>query len=207
MKFICVEGSIGAGKSTLLPLLAAQIGYVHLLEPVDQDPIFREKLQRFTSNPKCVHARNDFQMYMTNQRFELLNSLPEGNYLIERSLLSDLVFTHACMSSYEGTPEEAALHMESYRHLIGRINDYPKMDACLYLKTSPVTAYQRMLGRGRKEEKGTPLSYMVDVSNYHDAVLPQVCRKMGTKLVTVNWDYPTDVTQLVQTMLAEGVKL
>ena len=198
MKFITIEGNIGAGKSTLLPKLAEALGYTYLLEPVDTDSTFQTLLKAFTKNPSCVYARNAFQEYMTEQRFNLLTGLEEGNYLIERSLLSDLVFTHACMSNYENTAADAAHHMDCYKHLISRLLEYPKMDLCLYLQTTPEVAYQRMLGRGRKEELGTPLSYIKDLSLFHDAVLPQVCRKAGTKFVTVDWDIPRSAESIIK---------
>ena len=189
MRIVAVEGNIGAGKSTLLPKLAAMTGYTPLLEPVDSDERFRELLLRFTQNPNCVHARNEFQMYMTNQRADLLKGLdPDGKYIIERSLLSDLVFTHATMSQYENSAEDAQKHMDCYKHLISRLLDYPTIDVCLYLRTSPEVAYSRMRNRNRGEEEGTPLNYLRDLSAFHDAVLPQVCRKAGTRLLTFDWD-------------------
>lgn len=197
MRIICVEGNIGAGKSTLLPKLAEAVGAKFLLEPVDSDGEFRRLLEAFLKGG--VDERNTFQMYMTNQRADMLTGLdPHGFYIIERSLLSDLVFTHATMAQYENTPEEAARHMDCYKHLIARICDYPKMDKCLYLKTTPKVSYDRMLSRGRVEEAGTPLSYLEDVSAFHDAVLPQVCRKAGTELVTVDWDEGMPLEDLVE---------
>lgn len=201
MKIITVEGNIGTGKSTLLPKLAEALGAEYLLEPVDTDGEFQRLLGNFTSNPKDVDARNEFQMYMTNQRADLLIGLdPEGTYVIERSLLSDLVFTHACMANYENTPEDAARHMDCYKHLIARIHDYPTMDVCLYLKADPSVSYSRMQKRGRKEEKGVPLNYLEDLSNFHDAVLPQVCRKAGTKLITVDWNEPVPAKYVADTI-------
>lgn len=208
MKLICVEGNIGSGKSTLLPKLAEAIGYEYILEPVDTDDEFKRLLGEFTSNPNSVEARNNFQMYITNQRADLLVGLdPDGKYLIERSLLSDLVFTHACMANYENTPEDAAHHMDCYKHLISRLMDYPTIDVCVYLKTTPFVAYQRMRKRGRAEEMSTPLEYIKDLSAFHDAVLPQVCRKAGTKLVTVSWDNPAGADMVVDMIKASGFKL
>lgn len=208
MKIVCVEGNIGAGKSTLLPELAEVLGYVYLLEPVDQDDEFKRLLGLFCANPASVGARNDFQMYLTNQRADMLKDLdPNGKYLIERSLLSDLVFTHACMANYEASAEDAAKHMDCYKHLISRLMDYPTIDVCIYLKTTPFVAYNRMRKRGRAEEMGTPISYIADLSRYHDAVLPQVCRKTGTRLVEINWDIPTSAGSLLAELAANGVRL
>lgn len=208
MKIVCVEGNIGSGKSTILPELAKAIGYEYLLEPVDTDGEFGRLLEEFSANPACVKARNNFQMYITNQRADIFaNANPDGKYLIERSLLSDLVFTHACMANYENTPEDAAEHMDCYKHLISRIHDYPKIDICIYLKTTPYVSYNRMRKRGREAEMSTPLSYLADLSAFHDAVLPQVCRKAGTRLVTLNWDIPKSAGAMLAELAANGIKL
>lgn len=208
MKIICVEGNIGAGKSTILPELAKELHCVPLLEPVDTDPEFQRLLGEFTAHPASVKARNNFQMYMTNQRADLLKGLDTSkNYIIERSLLSDLVFTHACMANYENTPDDAAYHMDCYKHLISRIHDYPTIDYCIYLQTTPLTAYNRMRKRGRKEEESVGLNYITDLSRFHDAVLPQVCRKAGTALFTVNWDNPRTAKELVEELVVKGMRV
>lgn len=205
MKLIAVEGNIGAGKSTLLAPLAEGLGYEHILEPVDTDLEFQRLLAEFVNKPSDVHARNEFQMYMTNQRAELLKGLdPNGKYIIERSLLSDVVFTHACMGNYESTAEDAAFHMDSYKHLISRLVDYPTIDVCLYLSTNPHIAHRRVLRRDRKQERGYELSYLQDVSAFHDAVLPQVCRKAGTTLVKVNWDVFRPVDEIIKLLKETG---
>ena len=194
---ICIEGNIGSGKSTLLPKLAAMLQAVTILEPVDTDPEFQRLLGLFSCDPSNVNARNNFQYYITTQRSNLLKNLnPNKRYVIERSLLSDLVFTHACMSNYENTVEDAAKHMDCYKHLIAKIHDYPTIDYCLYLKTKPEIAYQRMRKRARPEEMTLSLRYLTDLSAFHDAVLPQACHKMGTTLIEVDWDNPNAIDLL-----------
>ncbi|MGR5265319.1 deoxynucleoside kinase [Photobacterium damselae] len=196
---ICIEGNIGSGKSILLPKLAAILQATPILEPADTDPEFQRLLGLFSHNPSDVHARNNFQRYITSQRANLLKGLDsDGLYIIERSLLSDLVFTHACMSNYENTPEDAATHMDCYKHLIAKIHDYPTIDYCIYLKTDPSVAFKRMKQRGREEESSLTLDYLTDISAFHDAVLPQVCRKMGTQLIEINWDNPESLHNLVE---------
>ncbi|CEO41596.1 deoxynucleoside kinase [Photobacterium kishitanii] len=194
---ICIEGNIASGKSTLLPKLAAMLQATTILEPVDSDTEFQRLLGLFSFNPADVNARNNFQYYITTQRANLLKNLnPNNCYIIERSLLSDLVFTHACMSNYENTIEDAAKHMDCYKHLIAKIHDYPTIDYCIYLKTKPEIAYQRMKKRARPEEMTLSLRYLQDISAFHDAVLPQACRKMGTELIEVNWNNPNAIELL-----------
>ncbi|UJF19490.1 deoxynucleoside kinase [Vibrio sp. SS-MA-C1-2] len=205
MKLISVEGNIGAGKSTLLPKLAEALGFHYLLEPVDSDPEFLRLLTEFNKETDSVSARNNFQRYMTNLRADMLKNVDQnGSYIIERSLLSDLVFTHATMANYEKTAEDAGQHMDCYKHLIGRLLDYPVVNVCVYLRTTPKISYDRMYNRGREAEMKTPLSYIEDLSTFHDAVLPQACRKSGTHLITVNWDQPqSNIDDLVETIKAK----
>lgn len=55
-----------------------------------------------------------------------------------------------------------------------------------------------MKQRGREEESSLTLDYLTDISAFHDAVLPQVCRKMGTQLIEINWDNPESLHNLVE---------
>ena len=185
MKLIVVEATIGAGKSTVLSQLAEKIGYTYLLEPVDSDSTFAELLKDFTQNPTDTAIRLKFQRYITDSRSSLLKDIPDGNYLIERSLFSDLVFSQVNMLGMERPDGE---YISYYYDIINRLKDYPRVDAVVYLRTTPEIAHSRMMSRGRDAENGTPLSYMQDLHNYHEACLPQICREYNSQLLTFEWD-------------------
>lgn len=205
-KIICVEGNIGAGKSTLLPKLAAALKATPILEPVDSDPQFQFLLGEFSRDPLNVDARSNFQCYISAQRTELFKTLDaNGVYIIERSLLSDLVFTHAGIANYANSIEDVAKHMACYKHLIEQVKNDPIMSYCIYLKTDPTVAFERMRHRGRTEEMDLDLGYISDIDAFHDAVLPQACRKMGTQLITVDWNEPMTVEVLVPQLVAAGL--
>lgn len=184
MKIIAVEANIGVGKSTLIPQLAEELGYKQIQEPVD-DPKFLELLKGFTDNPNDTGKRLEFQRYITESRAALLEDLPDGNYVIERSLFSDLIFSQVNMLSMERPDGE---YLGYYYDIIDRLKDYPKIDAIVYLRCAPGVAYSRMKGRGRDAENGTPLEYIKDLHNYHEACLPQICREYDTPLVPVDWN-------------------
>lgn len=185
MRLIAVEGSIGTGKSTLLPKLAEKLGYTYLLEPVDSDPVFAKLLKAFTDNPTNTAIRLDFQRYITESRANLLKDIPDGNYLIERSLFSDLIFSNTNMLELE-RPD--GIYQGYYYDIIDRLKEYPKVDAIIYLRTTPEVVYDRMVARSRDAEAGTPLHYLQELHLAHEAGLPQICRVYDTPLLTFDWD-------------------
>ncbi|WP_422445081.1 deoxynucleoside kinase [Endozoicomonas sp. ALB091] len=183
--FVAVEANIAAGKSTLLPKLAAELGWDAIQEPVN-DPEFTRLLQEFTDHPNDAVKRIQFQEYITNRRASIVEQLPtDRNYLIERSLYSDLIFTQANFLGMVKPDERYMLH---YCEIQRRLKDYPVISAVIYLRTAPNIAHSRLIERARSAEDGTPLTYLCDIHNYHEAILPQICRSMGTPLITVNWD-------------------
>ncbi|WP_281648616.1 deoxynucleoside kinase [Parendozoicomonas sp. Alg238-R29] len=201
--FVAVEANIAAGKSTLLPQLAEELGWESLKEPVD-DPRFTELLEDFTKHPHDANRRICFQKYITERRANLVKNLDTSkNYLIERSLYSDLIFSQANFLSME---QPSAMYMDYYYDIKRRLHDYPRISAVVYLRTTPEVAYGRLISRGRNAEDGTPLAYIKDLHNFHEACLPQICREMNTPLLNLEWDNfgcKTEVAQMVLNIIAE----
>ncbi|WP_263078964.1 deoxynucleoside kinase [Endozoicomonas sp. Mp262] len=197
--FVAIEANIAAGKSTLLPKLAAELDWDPIQEPVD-DPEFTRLLEAFTRNPTDSLRRIEFQQYITERRASIVESLPTNrNYLIERSLYSDLIFTQANFLFMDQPDERYMLH---YCEIQKRLKDYPTIGAVVYLKTTPEVAHDRLLKRARIAESGTPLDYIRDIHHYHEAILPQICRSMKTPLITIDWnDYGCE-RELAKTIIA-----
>lgn len=183
MKLIAIEGNISAGKSTLLESLVRHLNAVtgeewkQIVEPVDSDPEFHRLLKQFISNPDDADKRIEFQMYLTNQRSELLKDIPDGNYIIERSLFSDLVFSHANFLTME---RPSAHYMSYYYDIKDRLKDYPQVDLILYLDRDPVACFNTAMERDRDGESGYTPEYFVDLHKFHKACLPQIAREYST---------------------------
>ena len=183
--FVAIEANIAAGKSTLLPQLAEELGWEHIQEPVN-DPKFAELLEDFTQYPHDANRRIQFQKYITVRRANLVKELDSNkNYLIERSLYSDLIFSQANFLSME---QPSAMYMDYYYDIKRRLNDYPRISTVVYLRTTPEVAFNRLISRGRTAENGTPLEYIRDLHLFHEACLPQICREMQTPLIELDWD-------------------
>lgn len=182
MKLVVIEGNVGAGKSTVLPAICDNLTALTnqpweiLLEPVDTDPEFHRLLKQFIEFPTDANKRAEFQNYMTVNRAELLKSVPDGNYILERSLFSDLVFTHTNMLTTSCPTGE---YWNAYWEIARRLEDYPKPDALVYLSRDPKACYDSAVARDREGESGYDLDYFQDLHRFHLACLPQSTRKYG----------------------------
>ena len=187
MKIVAIEANIAAGKSTLLVPLAAALtektgaNWSVIKEPVDEDPVFLELLQVFVENPHDANARVAFQLYITASRQRLLNNIPEGNYVIERSLFSDIVFCHV---NFLMTEQPSARYMSYFYQIKDNLQRYPHIDLVVYIDRDARACFNDCMARARPGEDKYTLDYFEDVKAFHDACLPQITRQYGSTLLT-----------------------
>lgn len=185
---IAIEGNIGVGKSTLLPKLISELNehsnekWQLIIEDVDTDPEFQRLLKAFTVDPT---KRIEFQRYITNKRADICQNLDTSyNYVIERSLFSDLVF---CQANLAEACRPDGKDLDYYYDIQDKLKDYPQVSAVIYLKSDPVISYTRMVERARDAEAGTSQEYLQLISDCHDTFLPHICRRYNTQLITQEW--------------------
>jgi len=187
VKIVAIEANIAAGKSTLLEPLAAALtdktgaNWSVIKEPVDEDPVFLELLQVFVENPHDADARVAFQLYITASRQRLLNNIPEGNYVIERSLFSDIVFCHV---NFLMTEQPSARYMSYFYQIKDNLQRYPHIDLVVYIDRDATACFNDCMARARPGEDKYTLDYFEDVKAFHDACLPQITRQYGSTLLT-----------------------
>jgi len=187
VKIAAIEANIAAGKSTLLVPLAAALtektgaNWSVIKEPVDEDPVFLELLQVFVENPHDADARVAFQLYITASRQRLLNNIPEGNYVIERSLFSDIVFCHV---NFLMTEQPSARYMSYFYQIKDNLQRYPHIDLVVYIDRDATACFNDCMARARPGEDKYTLDYFEDVKAFHDACLPQITRQYGSTLLT-----------------------
>ncbi len=187
MKIVAIEANIAAGKSILLVPLAVALtektgaNWSVIKEPVDEDPVFLELLQVFVENPHDADARVAFQLYITASRQRLLNNIPEGNYVIERSLFSDIVFCHV---NFLMTEQPSARYMSYFYQIKDNLRRYPHIDLVVYIDRNARACFNDCMARARPGEDKYTLDYFEDVKAFHDACLPQITRQYGSTLLT-----------------------
>lgn len=187
MKIVAIEANIAAGKTTLLEPLAQALSektgasWKVIREPVDEDPVFLELLQVFVENPRDADARVAFQLYITRSRQALLQDIPDGNYVIERSLFSDIVFCHV---NFLMTEQPSARYMSYFYQIKHYLKSYPQIDLVVYVDRDVEACFNACMARGRAGESEYTLGYFADLKAFHDACLPQITRQYGSKLLT-----------------------
>ncbi|WP_028115327.1 deoxynucleoside kinase [Ferrimonas senticii] len=201
-ELVAVEGNIGVGKSTLVPKLVEHLNRMDdrpwkmILEDVDTNPEFKRLLAEFTQDPT---KRINFQRFITNHRAELCADLdPNYNYVLERSLYSDLVF---CQANLQEACRPDGEDLTYYYDIWDKLDAYPRVTSVMYLRSNPMIAFNRMINRARDAENGTPLSYIKLISDCHDTFLPHICERKGTLLLTEQWDNFGDSERLAKRIL------
>ena len=89
MSYISLEANIGVGKSTLLPLLAKELDVNHVEEDLSEDSSFLKALGEYNKDSSTAI---DLQLTINKYRVKVAKETLMGVHLVERSMLSDLVF-------------------------------------------------------------------------------------------------------------------
>jgi deoxyadenosine/deoxycytidine kinase len=163
---VSIEGSIGTGKSTLLAQLS------HLLDckiyPERLDDTFLKCLGDFNDDPTRYAAA--LQEHIMRMRVDLAKEIhdKEGLHIIERSVISDVVFSYVMRGN-------GFLEQRFYNQYIEKarreLEERP-LDLVLYLRADAEVSFRRQLGRGREEESNVSLTYLQDLADSHDIWIP-----------------------------------
>jgi deoxyadenosine/deoxycytidine kinase len=169
---ISIEGNIGSGKSTFVEFLRCKCqNVVFLQEPVDEWTLITDKqgesiLAKFYKDQDTYSF--SFQMMAYISRLALLKKSVEENpnaiIVTERCLLTDReVFAQML---YDDNKIEEVNYQIYLKWFDTFYDDFP-ISQFVYLRTTPETAYERVLKRNREDET-IPLSYLQRCSDYHD---------------------------------------
>lgn len=174
---VSIEGNIGSGKSTLLEKLS------HILDckvyPEKLDETFLERLSDFNRDP--LRYAQALQEHIMNMRIALAKELygKEGLHIIERSVISDVVFAH--VMERDGHIDQTFYHQ--YVLLARRELEERPLDLVLYLRTDAEVSFRRQLERAREEESNVSLEYLQALEKSHNIWLP-----MHTHYHNINYE-------------------
>ena len=185
---IAFEGNIGAGKSTFINYLKKNMTYlfgkkvIYIEEPLHlwQNLGGVDMLKKFYSNQEKYAF--EFQMLATISRLKMLEESIKINknvvYVIERCVLSDYhIFTKMLSRQSKMNEQQQIIINMWFSHI--KIN----IDYIVYLKTSPVNAYNRCRMRNRKGET-VEFDYIDSCHNMYESWL----NKETSNLITLDCD-------------------
>lgn len=171
-RYVIVEGNIGAGKSTLLKIIQSKLNISVLFEPVEkwQSVDGTENLLEKFYNDATRWAYT-FQSYAFITRVLMVeDALKAENteiVVLERSVFSDrYCFAKNCYEQGFMTALEWKLYQEWFAWLVEQVMTKPA--GFIYLRTDPITCYQRIAKRGRHEESPVSLHYLQQLHDKHE---------------------------------------
>jgi len=191
-----VEGNIGAGKSTFLNFVNDNFECNTSQEPVaewmklrDGDENLLDKFYKDIDRWSFA-----FQMNCFISRTYQVDKLPTDTInFIERSICSDRIFADNCFESGLMTPIEMKIYVKWSEWLKEKL--CRKIDAIIYLRSSPEVSYERIKKRSRKGEELIPIEYLKDLHRLHDKWLENTDIKVYViDADTIDYDDPELLT-------------
>ena len=183
-----IEGNIGSGKSTIIHHLQRLYGDQVILveEPVkDWQNLEGENLLN-KKNQDLNRWGYSFEAYVLITKMNELTKVAFSDkkiILIERCMLTDKVFFDINVENGLSNPMEEAMFKNLYEFLSNNV--YPKLSGIIYLDTPVDECIQRMILRGRKEEKSLTKEYLTQL----DDNFKKVIKESGIPYLKLNGVY------------------
>ena len=168
---VLLEGNIGAGKTTVGRKIAASGMFGFIEEPTAQwrEGFAANMLDLFYSDPKRWAFTFQICAFVTRAKTwdEVTKITDRSRVILERSIFCDrYVFAENCYRTGLFTKAEYQLYRGMWDFTVSQYCDEP--DAILYLRTPAEVCLQRISDRGRQEETGIPLEYLLQLEHLHD---------------------------------------
>lgn len=164
---VLVEGNIGAGKSTFVKRFENHPDITVMREPVEEwrNMNGHNLLQlMYEDRDRWFLAFQSYVMLTMSQLHEAHIKTPIK--LMERSLYSaQHVFVEHTRQNGSGLTVELNVLAKWFEEL-NKKQATPEL--IIYLRTSPHVVHERILRRGRNEERHIPISYIQELHELHD---------------------------------------
>lgn len=198
---VSVEGNIGSGKSTLIREATTALRDGGVAATTLQEPVHEwERPQAALGGRSMLHtvytpSENGasvapFQIFALMSRLrQMMGCLGRGLVLSERSMASDrALFMEPQYERGRVRPEEWLAYQACHGPAAEVLGGLAAPAVVFYLRCSPETAWRRVQGRGRAEERGVTLDYLRDLHDRHEAWVAQLCRDRAALVIPLDAD-------------------
>jgi deoxyadenosine/deoxycytidine kinase len=170
-KMILLEGNIGAGKSTMGRILKASGLFDFIEEPVEawQEGFAANLLDAFYSDMKRWAFTFQITAFVTRAKTwqEVLALTDHSRVVLERSIFTDR-YVFATNSHRLGGMTDAEWQVYCGLWDFLATNYCVEPECILYYRTPAELCVERMKARGRSEESGVSLEYLLQLEALHD---------------------------------------
>ena len=168
---VLIEGNIGAGKTTVGKNIAAsgEFGFIEEPTAVWQEGYASNMLELFYSDTKRWAFTFQICAFVTRAKTwnEVWKHTDQNRVILERSIFCDRhVFAKNCYQTGLFTEAEYQLYCGMWDFMVSEFAAEP--DYILYLRTPAEVCLERIAARGREEETGIPLDYLLQLEVLHD---------------------------------------
>ncbi len=168
---VLIEGNIGAGKTTVGKNIATsgEFGFIEEPTAVWQEGYASNMLELFYSDSKRWAFTFQICAFVTRAKTwnEVWKHTDHNRVILERSIFCDRhVFAKNCYQTGLFTEAEYQLYCGMWDFMVSEFTAEP--DYILYLRTPAEVCLERIAARGREEETGIPLDYLLQLEELHD---------------------------------------
>lgn len=168
---ILLEGNIGAGKTTVGRAIAASGLYGFIEEPTRawQEQFASNMLENLYRDPARWAFTFQICTFITRAKSwaEIARLTNHSRVVLERSIFCDrFVFVENFYRTGLMTLTEYQLYCGMWECMTSHYLDRP--DMIIYLRTPSEVCLERIRARGRKEECGISLEYLLQLERLHD---------------------------------------
>jgi len=168
---ILIEGNIGAGKTTVGQAMAesGEFGFVEEPTRAWQENFAHNMLELFYTDPHRWAFTFQTCAFITRAKTwdEVFAVTDHKRVVLERSIYCDrFVFAENCYRTGLMSLVEYQLYCGMWDFLVSHFCVDP--DVILYLRTPAEVCLERIRARGRGEEGGITLEYLLQLERLHD---------------------------------------
>ena len=168
---VLIEGNIGAGKTTVGKTIAASSRFGFIEEPTKawQEDFASNMLENLYADISRWAFTFQICTFITRAKTwpEICAVTDCSRVVLERSIFCDrYVFVENFYRTGVMTQTEYQLYRGLWDFLVSSYCDQP--DLILYLRTPAQVCLQRIRDRGRVEESGITLEYLLQLERLHD---------------------------------------
>lgn len=195
MQYICIEGCMGAGKTTVATLLAEKFNQTPLLENFEKHPF----LDDFYSNMPLYAYETEIGFLLMHYHQIRKESYHSSNCIISDFYIGkDMLFAEANILNRK----ELSIFRDLYIYLSSQLI---KPDLIIYLEASDNLLFNRVINRGRENERNIGLAYIQKINlEYRNCFSKGMD---GIKVLTVDMDkYDFLKNELVLDILVDRIQ-